>query len=266
MYYKKEGDVDFSIPLKGVLGIEDYPDSKTLKKTYHNEKSRAKKRDKPLPTTFHNPPAAPLLLTHKRARDDDAPSPADRSKASRMAPKARGQAVASSQRPTRAAAAKAIEKFGGDDEDSVGEDDEGDAGESEEDADESEGSVSVESEGSVSVESESDEPKHGRKRKAAATVRSGHKSARGAAKMAVPTAAVRGVPVVPPDQRVEGLAELLVDAKSTDKLATAEAWCIEQGADSVADLAGYESDFIAHLALPRIKTDKLRTALKSRLG
>ena len=169
-----------------------------------------------------------------------------------MAPKATGQAAPSSQRPNRAAAAKAAESICDDDEG-----DESDA-ESEDDADESEGSVSV--------ESESDEPKRVRKRKAAATVRSGHKSARGAAKMAVPTAAVRGVPVVPPDQRVEGLAELLVDAKSTDKLATAEAWCIEQGADSVADLAGYESDFIAHLALPRIKTDKLRAALKSRLG
>ena len=39
---------------------------------------------------------------------------------------------------------------------------------------------------------------------------------------------------------------------SIDRLAVAEAWCIAQGADSVAARKGYESDFIAHLALRRI--------------
>ena len=56
---------------------------------------------------------------------------------------------------------------------------------------------------------------------------------------------------------VTGLAELLGSVKSLDKLEAAAQWCTEQGADDVADLAGYEDEFAAALALPRIKHEKL---------
>ena len=42
------------------------------------------------------------------------------------------------------------------------------------------------------------------------------------------------------DAKTGGLAALLTGLKLQDKIADADAWCVEQGADAVADLAGYE--------------------------
>jgi len=191
VYYQSEEGTLLSIGLKGVLGMDQYKKSGkgSVADAISSDKGNAQKAKNPRSTqlpALHEPPPAPLLLTHKRARDDDGPSPADRSKASRMAPKAKGQAAPSSQRPNRAAAAKAIEKLGGDDEG-----DESDT-ESEDDADESEGSVSV--------ESECEEPtnrRSGGKRKGGGgmAVPSQKKRACGAAEMAVPTGVVTGTPV-----------------------------------------------------------------------
>ena len=65
----------------------------------------------------------------------------------------------------------------------------------------------------------------------------------------------------PPE--VAGLAELLGSANASHKLEAAAAWCMEQGADSVAELAGYEGEFAAALSLPRIKHENLLKALKA---
>ena len=49
-----------------------------------------------------------------------------------------------------------------------------------------------------------------------------------------------------------------------DKLEKAAAWCTLQGADGVADLKGYEDEFVAALSLPRIKHEKLLYMLKNK--
>ena len=69
--------------------------------------------------------------------------------------------------------------------------------------------------------------------------------------------------------QTEGLAELLSSLKLHDKIADADAWCIAQGADEIADLDGEEDlteELADHLALPRIKKNKLIAALKAAAG
>lgn len=57
----------------------------------------------------------------------------------------------------------------------------------------------------------------------------------------------------------------LADKKQLLKAAkAADAWCVKKGADSVADLAGYEDELVAHLKLPDIRGRKLASALKAR--
>ena len=62
---------------------------------------------------------------------------------------------------------------------------------------------------------------------------------------------------------IAGLKELLEGLNLSDKLQQATAWCADAGADSVADLDGYEEELAAALALPRIKKDKLVKALRA---
>ena len=70
-------------------------------------------------------------------------------------------------------------------------------------------------------------------------------------------------PPAPAAASIAGLKELLEGLNLGDKLAEAEAWCVDAGADSVADLDGYEEDLADALQLPRIKKDKLVKALKA---
>ena len=67
----------------------------------------------------------------------------------------------------------------------------------------------------------------------------------------------------PATASIAGLKELLEGLNLGDKLAEAAAWCVDSGADSVADLEGYEEKLAAALNLPRIKKDKLVKALKA---
>jgi len=60
---------------------------------------------------------------------------------------------------------------------------------------------------------------------------------------------------------ISGLKPLLDRLNLVDRLGSATAWCVENGAESVADLEGYEDDFASALSLPRIKKDKLIKAL-----
>ena len=222
MYYRHNvSKAHFSVELKGVNGTPQWP-KKELTKRLGSASSNAKADKKSegtkpegqaLPPHLVPPPAEAALAggTHKRARDDDGPSPADRSKASRMAPKAKGQAAPSSQRPNRAAAAKAIEKLGGDNEG-----DESDA-EIEDDADESEGSVSV--------ESESEEPtnrRSGGKRKGGGGMAVPKKKARSSNAGGAATSAavpVTGVPVSPPPDKNQRIRTMLgIDARTLPKV------------------------------------------------
>ena len=84
-----------------------------------------------------------------------------------------------------------------------------------------------------------------------------------------PAASTPPLDNVPPDRdppKTAGLAALLEGLNLSDKLVTADAWCVEMGADDVAKLAQEEiaeerEQFIAHLELPPMKTKKLRMAL-----
>jgi hypothetical protein len=243
VYYecvKADKQMVFQIPLRGVnIEGELIPQylasgtKGTLSKTMSTYRGRAKDRNEVKLPPLHPPPAAPLALMDKRADSESQP------------PKKRkvDNEASASNRPKRAAAAKATDAFEGSSEVDESEDDE---------------SV-VEDDGSESDE----QPVRERKRKATG----------GMAKLKKPRAAavVTGVPVttapsVDGQSQVEGLAELLADAKCTDKLAVAKAWCITQGADSVADLENYVEEFVQHLDLLRIKKDKLLAELTKRFN
>ena len=62
---------------------------------------------------------------------------------------------------------------------------------------------------------------------------------------------------------VTGLADLLESVKLTDKLTEADKWCEEQGATDIADLSGYEEEFVESLKLKPIPKKKLLEALKT---
>ena len=64
-------------------------------------------------------------------------------------------------------------------------------------------------------------------------------------------------------EKVEGLRALLKKAKLESKLAEAEAWCEEMGADSVSEikLARVEDQFVASLKLKMVKANILRQKL-----
>lgn len=62
----------------------------------------------------------------------------------------------------------------------------------------------------------------------------------------------------------DSLEDLLGRVNALDKLEKAAAWCTLQGADGVADLKGYEDEFVAALSLPRIKHEKLLYMLKNK--
>ena len=63
---------------------------------------------------------------------------------------------------------------------------------------------------------------------------------------------------------VQGLAELLASLKLAEHLGAADAWCVKQGAEDVADLKGktYAEQLAAELKLPPIKAEKLVNAIR----
>ena len=64
---------------------------------------------------------------------------------------------------------------------------------------------------------------------------------------------------------VQGLAELLASLKLTEHLGAADAWCTEQGAESVADLKEdtYAEDLAKALQLKKIPAKKLVAAIRA---
>ena len=66
-------------------------------------------------------------------------------------------------------------------------------------------------------------------------------------------------------EKVAGLRALLKKAKLEGKLGVAEAWCDEQGAESVSDIKEYEMEeaFIGALGLKEVPAKKLRKALEA---
>ena len=67
-------------------------------------------------------------------------------------------------------------------------------------------------------------------------------------------------------QEIRGLEALLKSINLHDQLRAATAWCVEQGADTVADLADeevYAEQLATALKLPPIKATKLKKAIKA---
>ena len=64
---------------------------------------------------------------------------------------------------------------------------------------------------------------------------------------------------------VTGLASLLASLKLDDKLTAATKWCMEKGADDVADLKdeAYAEELAKELGLPEIKAKKLAKAIQA---
>jgi hypothetical protein len=68
--------------------------------------------------------------------------------------------------------------------------------------------------------------------------------------------------------KTAGLEKLFAGLNLGDKVASADAWCVEQGADDVFELAEEDNaeeleSFVSHLGLPKLKQKKLLAAIKA---
>jgi len=64
------------------------------------------------------------------------------------------------------------------------------------------------------------------------------------------------------ESHVRGLSELLASIHLSDYLVNAQKWCECEGAQSVEDIAGFETEFVEHLDLKSIPKRKLLEALQ----